>query len=115
MKKIILIFILASMISCNGTHRVDVWKTVAIAPGDSIVLQRLKAPATVEIKNLSHKTINLVSELNIPKTIIANSEFQYRLPKKSRLTMENPNSDSVSIHLHYSSSRPVLINNKELR
>ncbi|WP_089870875.1 hypothetical protein [Epilithonimonas hungarica] len=115
MKKVTLILILASMMSCIGTHRVDVWKTIAIAPGDSIVLQKLKAPATLEIKNLSHETVNLVSELNMPKTIIANSELQYRLPKKSRLIMENPNSDSVSIHLHYSSSKPILINNKELR
>lgn len=115
MKKVTLILILASMASCIGTHRVDVWKTIAIAPGDSIVLQKLKAPATLEIKNLSPATVNLVSELNMPKTIIANSQLNYRLPKKSRLIMENPNSDSVSIHLHYSSSRPILINNKELR
>lgn len=115
MKKVTLILILASMASCIGKHRVDVWKTMTIAPGDSIVLQKLKAPATLEIKNLSHETVNLVSELNLPKTIIANSELQYRLPKRSRLIMENPNSDSVSIHLHYSSSRPILINNKELR
>ena len=115
MKKVTLILILAAMTSCIGTHRVDVWKTIAIAPGDSIVLQKLKAPATLEIKNLSHETVNLVSELNMPKTIIPNSNFQYSLPKKSRLIMENPNSDSVSIHLHYSSSQPILINNKELR
>ncbi|WP_379968258.1 hypothetical protein [Epilithonimonas sp. UC225_85] len=115
MKKVTLILILISIMSCIGTHRVDVWKTVTIAPGDSIILQKLKAPATLEIKNLSHETVNLVSELNMPKTIIANSQLNYRLPKKSRLIMENPNSDSVSIHLHYFSSRPILINNKELR
>ena len=115
MKKVTLILIFASMMSCIGTHRVDVWKTIAIAPGDSIVLQKLKAPATLEIKNLSNETVNLVSELNMPKTIIANSQLNYRLPKKSRLIMENPNSDSVSIHLHYSSNKPIIINNKELR
>lgn len=115
MKKITLILILISITSCIGKHRVDVWKTMTIAPGDSIVLQKLKAPATLEIKNLSHETINLVSELNMPKTIIANSQLNYRLPKRSRLIMENPNSDSVSIHLHYSSSKPILINNQELR
>lgn len=115
MKKVTLILIFASTMSCIGAHRVDVWKTMAIAPGDSIVLQKLKAPATLEIKNLSNETVNLVSELNMPKTIIANSQLNYRFPKRSRLIMENPNSDSVSIHLHYSSSRPILINNKELR
>jgi hypothetical protein len=115
MKKIALILILISMTSCIGTHRVDVWKTMRIAPGDSIVLQRLKAPATLEIKNLSNKTVSLISEFNMPKTIIANSEFKYRLPKKARLIMENQNSDSVSIHLHYSSSKPILISNKELQ
>lgn len=103
------------MISCIGTHRVDVCKTLAIAPGDSIVIQKLKAPATLEIKNLSHETVNLISELNMPKTIIANSQLNYRLPKKSRLILENQNPDPVSIHLHYSSSKPIIINNKELR
>jgi len=103
------------MASCIGKHRVDVWKTMKIAPGDSIVLQKLKATAILDIKNLSQQTINLVSELNMPKTIITNSQLNYRLPKRSRLIMENPNSDSVSIHLHYSSSKPILINNKELR
>jgi len=107
--------ILASITSCIGTHRVDVWKTMTIASGDSIVIQKLKAPATLEIKNLSNETVHLVSELNMPKTIIANSKFQYRLPKKSRLILENQNPDSVSIHLHYSSSKPIIINNKELR
>ncbi len=103
------------MMSCIGTHRVDVWKTMTIAPGDSIVVQKLKSPATLEIKNLSNETINLISELKMSKTIIANSQLNYRLPKKSRLILENQNPDSVSIHLHYSSSKPIIINNKELR
>ena len=103
------------MMSCIGTHRVDVWKTMIIAPGDSIVVQKVKAPATLEIKNFSDKKLTLVSQLNMPKTIIANSQLNYRLPKKSRLILENQNPDPVSIHLHYSSSRPILINNKELR
>jgi hypothetical protein len=115
MKNVTLILILTSLMSCIGKHRVDVWKTMTIAPGDSIVLQKLKAPATIEIKNLSNKTINLISELKMPKIIIANSQLNYSLPKKSLLIMENQNPDPVSIHLHYSSSRPILINNKELR
>jgi len=115
MKKIALILILASMMSCIGKHRVDVWKTMTIASGDSIVVQKVKAPVTLEIKNLSNETITLISELNMPKTIIANSQLNYRLPKKSRLILENQNPDPVSIHLHYSSSKPIITNSKELQ
>lgn len=115
MKKSIIILSLALVVSCIRTHRVDVWKTIAIAPGDSIVVQKVKAPATLEIKNLSDKEVELVSELNMQKSISANSKLNYRLPKKSRLILENQNPDPVSIHLHYSSSRPIIINNKELR
>ena len=115
MKKVTLILILASMMSCVGTHRVDVWKTMTIASGDSIVVDKLKTPATLEIKNLSNENVSLISELNMPKTIIANSQLNYRLPKKSRLILENQNPDSVSIHLHYSSNKPIIINHKELR
>ncbi|MNK21537.1 hypothetical protein D3C87_397960 [compost metagenome] len=115
MKKIILISTLAFLTSCIGKHRVDVWKTMAIAAGDSIVVQKVKAPVTLEIKNLSNEKLTLISQLNMPKTINANSQLDYRLPKKSRLILENQNVDSVSIHLHYSSSKPIVINNKELR
>lgn len=115
MKKVTLILILASTMSCIGKHRVDIWKTITIASGDSIAVEKLKAPATLEIKNLSNEELTVVSELNMPKTIIANSQLNYRLPKKSRLILRNNNIDSVSIHLHYYSSRPIAINNKELR
>ena len=81
----------------------------------SIVVDKLKAPATLEIKNLSNENVSLISELNMPKNIIANSQLNYRLPKKSRLILENQNPDSVSIHLHYSSNKPIIINHKELR
>ena len=106
---------LASLMSCVGTHRVDVWKTLTISAGDRLVVDQLKAPVTLEIKNLSTQNLTLISELNIPKTISAKSQLEYRLPKKSRLILENQNPDSISIHLHYSSSKPISINNKELR
>ncbi len=106
---------MALVVSCIRTHRVDVWKTIAIAPGDSIVVQKVKAPVTLEIKNLSDKEVELVSELNMQKSIAANSKLNYRLPKKSRLILENQNPDPVSIHLHYSSNKPIVINHKELR
>lgn len=103
------------MTSCIGKHRVDVWKTMTIASGDSLVINKIKAPATLEIKNLSDDNLELVSELTMQKSIEALSEFNYRLPKKSRLILVNPNAESISIHLHYASSKPILINNKELR
>ena len=88
---------------------------MTMAPGDSIVVQKVKAPVTLEIKNLSNEKLTLISQLNMPKTINANSQLDYRLPKKSSLILVNPNAESISIHLHYASSKPILINNKELR
>lgn len=115
MKKSIFIIILISTVSCIGTHKVDVWKTMTIASGDSIIVNKVQAPATLSIKNLSNKNVELVSELSMQKNIEARSEFNYRLPKKSNLILINPNAEPVSIHLHYASSKPILINNKELR
>lgn len=115
MKKLILILILISTVSCIGKHRVDVWKTMTIVSGDSIIINKVKSPATLSIKNLSDKEVELVSKLTMQKSIEAQSEFNYRLPKKSNLILVNANAEPVSIHLHYSSSKPILINNKELR
>lgn len=115
MKKILVIIILISTVSCIGTHKVDVWKTMTIASGDSIIINKVKAPATLSIKNLSNEKVELVSELSMQKKIDARSEFNYRLPKKSHLILVNPNAQPISIHLHYASSKPILINNKELR
>lgn len=98
-----------------GDHRVDVWKTMTIAPNESITINKVKAPVTLEIKNLSDENIALVSELKIPSAISGKSEFKYRLPKKSSLKLENRNAKPVSIYLHYYSSQPIIVNNKELR
>ena len=103
------------MYSCIGQHKVDVWTTMTMASGDSIIINKVKAPATLSIKNLSNEKVELVSELTMQKNIEALSEFNYRLPKKSHLILVNPNAEAVSIHLHYASSKPILINNKELR
>lgn len=98
-----------------GNHRVDVWKTMTIAPNESITINKVKAPVTLEIENLSDEKIALVSELKIPSEILGKSEFRYRLPKKSSLMLENRNTKPVSIYLHYYSSQPIIVNNKELR
>lgn len=98
-----------------GNHRVDVWKTITIAPSESIIINKVKAPVTLEIKNLSDENIALVSELKMPSEILGKSEFKYRLPKKGTLKLENRNTKSVSIYLHYSSSQAIIVNDKELR
>lgn len=98
-----------------GDHRVDVWKTMTIAPNESIAINKVKAPVTLEIKNLSDENIALVSELKIPSEISGKSEFKYRLPKKSTLKLENRKAVPVSIYLHYYSSQPIIVNNKELK
>ena len=98
-----------------GDHRVDVWKTMTIAPNESITINKVKAPVTLDIKNLSDENIALVSELKIPSEISGKSEFKYRLPKKSTLKLENRKAVPVSIYLHYYSSQPIIVNNKELR
>lgn len=103
------------MQSCIGTHRVDVWKTMTIDSGDSIIINKVKSPATLSIKNLSNGKVELISELSMQKNLEALSEFNYRLPKKANLILVNPNAEPISIHLHYASSKPILINNKELR
>ncbi|MBD3905878.1 hypothetical protein NAL32_15235 [Chryseobacterium sp. Ch-15] len=98
-----------------GNHRVDVWKTITIAPNESITINKVKAPVTLEIKNLSDEKISLVSVLDIPNEISGKSEFKYRLPKKGTLKLENRNTKSVSIYLHYSSSQAIIVNDKELK
>jgi len=98
-----------------GNHRVDVWKTITIAPKESFDIDKVKAPVTLEIKNLSDEKITLVSTLDVPNEITAKSEFKYRLPKKAILRLENRNTTPVSIYLHYSSSKSIIVNNKELR
>lgn len=98
-----------------GNHKVDVWKTITIAPNESININKVKAPVTLEIKNLSDKKITLVSELKIPSKILGKSEFKYRLPKKSTLKLENRNTVPVSIYLHYYSSQAIIVNDKELK
>lgn len=98
-----------------GNHKVDVWKTMTIAPNESITINKVKAPVTLEIKNLSDEKINLVSDIKVPAEISGKSELKYRLPKKSSLKLENKNATSVSIYLHYYSSKSIFINNKELR
>ncbi|MCD0454632.1 hypothetical protein LPB85_04130 [Chryseobacterium sp. LC2016-27] len=115
MKNIILLLGLAFMQPNVGDHRVDVWKTMTIAPNESITINKVKAPVTLEIKNLSEENIALVSELKIPSEISGKSEFKYRLPKKSTLKLENRKAFPVSIYLHYYSSQPIIVNNKELR
>ncbi|WP_426475359.1 hypothetical protein [Chryseobacterium balustinum] len=114
MKNIILLLSFIFMQSF-GNHRVDVWKTITIAPNESINIHKVKAPVTLEIKNLSDEKIALVSELKIPSEILGKSEFKYRLPKKSTLKLENRNTVPVSIYLHYYSSQAIIVNNKELR
>ena len=114
MKNIILLFSFILMQSF-GNHRVDVWKTVTIAPNGSININKVKAPVTLEIKNLSDEKITLVSELKIPSEILGKSEFKYRLPKKSTLKLENRNTVPVSIYLHYYSSQAIIVNDKELK
>lgn len=114
MKNIILLLSFIFMQSF-GNHRVDVWKRITIAPNESININKVKAPVTLEIKNLSDEKIALVSELKIPSEILGKSEFKYRLPKKSSLKLENRNAKPVSIYLHYYSSQPIIVNNKELR
>ncbi|MFY1046093.1 hypothetical protein [Chryseobacterium sp. GP-SGM7] len=99
----------------DNNHRVDVWKKLTIASGDSLTISTVKSPASLSIKNLSDEKVELVSELKMQKNIETQSEFNYRLPKKSNLIVVNPNAEAVSIHLHYVSSKPILINNKELR
>lgn len=98
-----------------NNHRVDVWKTMTIAPNESITINKVKAPVTLEIENRSEENIALVSELKISSEILGKSEFKYRLPKKSSLKLENRNAKPVSIYLHYYSSQPIIVNNKELR
>ena len=114
MKNIILLLSFIFMQSF-GNHRVDVWKTITIAPNESINIHKVKAPVTLEIKNLSDEKIALVSELKIPSEILGKSEFKYRLPKKSTLKLENRNTVPVSIYLHYYSSQAIIVNNKELK
>lgn len=97
------------------SHKVDVWKTVTINPNESIEINKVKAPTTLEIKNLSDEKIILASELKIPAEISGKSEFKYRLPKKGSLKLENRNAVPVSIYLHYYSSKSISINDKELR
>ncbi|MCD0477195.1 hypothetical protein LPB90_01930 [Chryseobacterium sp. LC2016-29] len=115
MKNIILLLGLTFMQPNVGDHRVDVWKTMTIAPNESITINKVKAPVTLDIKNLSDENIALVSELKIPSEISGKSEFKYRLPKKSTLKLENRKAVPISIYLHYYSSQPIIVNNKELR
>jgi len=115
MKNIILLLGLAFMQPNVSNHRVDVWKTMTIAPNESITINKVKAPVTLEIENRSEENIALVSELKISSEILGKSEFKYRLPKKSSLKLENRNANPVSIYLHYYSSQPIIVNNKELR
>ncbi|AZA62067.1 hypothetical protein [Chryseobacterium indoltheticum] len=114
MKNIILLLSFIFMQSF-ANHRVDVWKTITIAPNESININKVKAPVTLEIKNLSDEKIALVSELKIPSEILGKSEFKYRLPKKSTLKLENRNTVPVSIYLHYYSSQAIIVNDKELK
>jgi len=114
MKNIVLLLSFILMQSL-GNHRVDVWKTITIAPNESININKVKAPVTLEIKNLSDEKIALVSELKTPSEILGKSEFKYRLPKKSTLKLENRNTVPVSIYLHYYSSQAIIVNDKELK
>lgn len=115
MKNLILIFSLIFTSSFIPAQRVDVWKTITIPPGESLFIHEVKAPVTLELKNLSDKEINLSSKLIMPRSIAAASGFTYRLPKKASLSIENRNTDAVSLYLHYTSSKSILINNKEVR
>lgn len=115
MKNLILIFSLICTQLCIPFQKVDVWKTITIPPGESLHINEVKAPVTLEVKNLSDKEINLSSKLTMPHSIAAESEFRYRLPKKGSLSVENRNDVTVSVYLHYTSSKSIFINNKELR
>lgn len=115
MKNIVLLLGLIFIHPSVNNHRVDVWKTITIAPNESITINKVNAPVTLEIKNLSDENIALVSALKIPTEISSKSEFKYRLPKKGSLRLENRNTKSVSIYLHYYSSQPIIVNDKELK
>lgn len=115
MKSIILIFSLIFTQFCIPFQRVDVWKTLTILPGESLHIGEAKAPVTLELKNLSGREIHLSSKLAVPYSIAAESGFRYRLPKRGSLSVENRNTVSVSVYLHYTSSKSIFINNKELR
>ncbi|MCI3937375.1 hypothetical protein MQX03_09190 [Chryseobacterium aahli] len=115
MKNIILLSGVIFIQFFAGNHKVDVWKTITITPNESIDINKVKAPVTLEIKNFSDENIALVSELKIPAEISGKSEFKYRLPKKGSLKLENRNTKPVSIYLHHYSSKSIFINNKELR
>jgi len=116
MKKVIFILVIVSLQACLGTHRVDVWKTISIQPGEQLVIQEVEAPTDIEIKNQSNEPVEIFSRLRVPQRILGHSNFTYRLPKRGAITLENKNLNIVSIHLHYSSSsRSVIVNNKELR
>lgn len=115
MNKTLFLSSLIFIYSCIHSHRVDVWKTMTIAPKESIDISQVKAPVTLEIKNLSEEKITLVSALNMPDEISGKSDFKYRLPKKATLKLENRNTHPISIYFHYYSSHPIVVNNKELR
>ena len=115
MKKNIFIIAIASLQACASVHRVDVWKTISINPGEQLVIEEAKAPTSIEIKNESNEALNVSSTLKVPQKIQAQSAFSYRLPKKGTMILENKNLNIVSIHLHYASSKSLIVNNKELR
>lgn len=115
MKNLIFIFSLIVTHFCIPLQRVDVWKTLTIRPGENLYINEVKAPVTLEIKNLSDKEIHLSSKLDMPENMAAKSELRYRLPKKGSLAVENRNTVTVSVYLHYTSSKNIFINNKELR
>ncbi|MGI9650381.1 hypothetical protein [Chryseobacterium sp. RLHN22] len=85
MKNIILLSVVIFMQLFADSHKVDVWKTIIITPNESIAIDKVKAPAILEIKNLSSEKITLTSDLNIPNEISGKSELKYRLPKKREL------------------------------
>lgn len=115
MKNLLLVLVLLLMQSCLRTHRVDVWKTISIEAGQKLVIQETKAPTSIEIKNQSNEPISISSNVKVPKNLNGQSEFSYRLPKKGTITLVNGNQNSVSVHLHYSSSKILVVNNKELQ
>ncbi|GEN75824.1 hypothetical protein [Chryseobacterium hagamense] len=115
MKNLILIFSLMYVAFCMPLQRVDIWKTLTMPPGESLYISEVKVPVTLEMKNLSDKEIHLSSKLDMPESLSAESELRYRLPKKGSLTIENRNTVPVSVYLHYTSSKSIFINNKELR
>ena len=89
MKNLVFIIILLALQSCLGKHRVDVWKTITIASEEKIVINEVKSPVSLEIKNLSNEALTLISNLNTPQNIMPHSVFNYRLPKKSSLILKN--------------------------